>query len=425
VITLNVIIKPKKLSGEVIIPPSKSLSHRAIIAAGLASGKSEISNVLFSKDIKATIEAMRACGAVILEHENSLTIYGSKVMRKKCELNANESGSTIRFMIPIALVCSEKMTFKGENHLVNRPLDTYYEIFDKLNIKYNHPDNAYLPLETEGGLKAGTYEIRGDISSQFITGLLYALPMLDGDSKLVITTTLESKGYVDLTLDILSKFGIKIENNDYKEFYIKGNQNYQPFDYTVEGDYSQSAFFLVAGALGNDVKLLAMNEHSYQGDKKIIDDMCDFGCEIESHNDTLKCSVNHLSGAVIDFSQSPDLGPALTVLAAVANGKSEFINAARLRIKECDRITCMRVELEKMGAKITESPDGMQIIGVDKLNGAVIDSHNDHRVAMAIAMAATISTSDVKILNAGCVSKSFPHFWDVYKSLGGEIIYEE
>ena len=422
---MNVIIKPKKLNGEVIIPPSKSLSHRAIIAASLASGKSEISNVLFSKDIIATIEAMRACGANIIEHKDSLTIYGSEVCRAKSELNANESGSTIRFMIPIALVCSEKMTFKGENHLVKRPLDTYYEIFDKLGIKYHHPQDAYLPLETEGGLKAGLYEIRGDISSQFITGLLYALPMLDGDSKLVITTNLESKGYVDLTLDILSKFGIEIENNEYKEFIIKGNQKFKPFDYTVEGDYSQSAFFLVANALGNDIKLKAMNQFSYQGDKKIIQDMIDFGCEVTSLDDTLICKCDNLHGATIDFAQSPDLGPALTVLASVSNGQSNFINAARLRIKECDRITCMRVELEKMGAKITETLDSMHITGVNELKGAVIDSHNDHRVAMAIAMAATIAAGEVKILNAGCVSKSFPHFWDVYQSLGGEIIYED
>ena len=249
--------------------------------------------------------------------------------------------------------------------------------------------------------------------------------MLDGDSKIVITTNLESKGYVDLTLDILSKFGIEIENNEYKEFIIKGNQKFKPFDYTVEGDYSQSAFFLVAGALGNDIKLLAMNEFSYQGDKKIINDMIDFGCEVIANKDTLVCKTNNLIGATIDFAQSPDLGPALTVLASVAEGKSNFINAQRLRIKECDRITCMRVELEKMGANITETIDSMEITGVKELNGAVIDSHNDHRVAMAIAMAATISTSEVKILNAGCVSKSFPHFWDVYQSLGGEIIYED
>ena len=194
---MNVTIRPKKLSGEIIIPPSKSLSHRAIIAAGLAEGRSVISNVLFSKDILATIDAMRACGATIDQYKDSLVIYGSKVKRAFGKLNANESGSTIRFMIPIALVCSEKMVFEGENHLVKRPLDTYYEIFDKLGIKYSHPVDAYLPLETEGGLKSGVYEIRGDISSQFITGLLYALPLLDGDSKLVITTKIESKGYVD------------------------------------------------------------------------------------------------------------------------------------------------------------------------------------------------------------------------------------
>ena len=419
---MNVTIRPKKLSGEIIIPPSKSLSHRAIIAAGLAEGRSVISNVLFSKDILATIDAMRACGATIDQYKDSLVIYGSKVKRAFGKLNANESGSTIRFMIPIALVCSEKMVFEGENHLVKRPLDTYYEIFDKLGIKYSHPVDAYLPLETEGGLKSGVYEIRGDISSQFITGLLYALPLLDGDSKLVITTKLESK---DLTIDILAKFGIKIINNDYKEFIIRGNQVYRPYDYTIEGDYSQSAFFLLANALGSNVILRAMNPNSYQGDKKIIQDVEAFGCSVVSVDDSLNCSANELHGAIIDFAQSPDLGPALSVLAAIAKGKSEFINASRLRIKECDRITCMRIELEKMGAKITETPDGMQFIGVDNLHGAVIDSHNDHRVAMAIAMAATIASSETKILNALCVSKSFPHFFKCFEALGGDISYEE
>ena len=422
---MNVIIRPKKLSGEIVIPPSKSLSHRAIIAASLACGKSVISNVLFSKDILATIDAMRACGADIVKYEDSLVIYGSKVKRALGSLNANESGSTIRFMIPIALVCKEKMVFEGKNHLVNRPLDTYFELFDKFNIKYSHPDNAYLPLETEGGLSSGVYEIRGDISSQFITGLLYALPLLDGDSKLVITTNLESKGYVDLTLDILAKFGIEIVNNDYKEFIIKGNQEYKPYDYTVEGDYSQSAFFLLADALGSNITLKAMNPNSYQGDKKIIDDVKAFGCDVVLSGGTINCSVSDLHGAVIDFAQSPDLGPALSVLASLAKGESEFINASRLRIKECDRITCMRVELGKMGAKITESEDGMQFIGVDHLVGAVIDSHNDHRVAMAMAMAATIAEGETKILNSGCVSKSFPHFWKCFEDLGGDISYEE
>jgi len=421
---MNVTIKPNKLSGTIQIPPSKSLSHRAIIAAALAEGESIISNVLYSKDILATIDAMRACGAEIKEYSDHLVIHGSKVKRVKSMINANESGSTIRFMIPIALVSDEEIEFRGENHLVKRPLDTFLEIFDTQGIKYTRGED-YLPLKVYSGLKCGTFEVRGDISSQFITGLLYALPLLDGDSKIVITTNLESKGYIDLTLDMLKKFGIEIENKEYKEFIIKGNQSYKPYNYTIEGDFSQSAFFLVADALGADIKLSCMNMDSHQGDKKILLDMEDFGLNIIFENDLLSLENKALHGATIDFSQSPDLGPALTVLAALAEGESNFINAGRLRIKECDRITAMRIELEKMGAKIIEHKDGMTIYGVKELHGAVIDSHNDHRVAMAIAMASLKTKGDIKILNAGCVSKSFPNFFSVFESLGGIVSYED
>ena len=421
---MNVTIKPNKLSGTIQIPPSKSLSHRAIIAAALAEGESIISNVLYSKDILATIDAMRACGAEIKEYSDHLVIHGSKVKRVKSIINANESGSTIRFMIPIALVSDEEIEFRGENHLVKRPLDTFLEIFDSQGIKYTRGED-YLPLKVYSGLKCGTFKVRGDISSQFITGLLYALPLLDGDSKIVITTNLESKGYIDLTLDMLKKFGIEIENKEYKEFIIKGNQSYKPYNYTIEGDFSQSAFFLVADALGADIKLSCMNMDSHQGDKKILLDMEDFGSNIIFENDLLSLENKALHGATIDFSQSPDLGPALTVLASLAEGESNFINAGRLRIKECDRITAMRIELEKMGAKIIEHKDGMTIYGVKELHGAIIDSHNDHRVAMAIAMASLKTKGDIKILNAGCVSKSFPNFFSVFESLGGIVSYED
>lgn len=421
---MNVIIHPKKLKGEVIIPPSKSLSHRAIIAACLAEGVSVISNISYSKDINATIGAMEAIGAKVIRNGNQLIINGSNVKRVGDVIDANESGSTIRFMIPIALVNAEPITFTGKNNLVNRPLDSYFEIFDKQGIKYEHSDGVYLPLKVSGGLKPDTYHIRGDISSQFITGLLYALPLLNGDSKIVITTNLESKGYIDLTLDVLKDFGIEIINNDYKEFIVKGNQQYKAIDYTVEGDYSQTAFFLVGGALGNDITLLGMKEDSLQGDKKIIDDIKAMNGNITFESEILKCEPSKTVGAVIDFSQSPDLGPALTVLASLSNGTSHFINASRLRIKECDRITCMLEELNKMGANITESPDSMTIYGVNELKGCIVDSHNDHRVAMALAMAATVCDSDVKILNAECVSKSYPHFWEDYIKLGGSIDYE-
>lgn len=421
---MNVIIKPGKLSGDVIIPPSKSLSHRAIIAASLAKGKSIISNVLYSKDIKATIGAMRACGAKITEYKDHLEIVGSDVKRVESIIDANESGSTIRFMIPIALAYDAPITFTGKNHLCKRPLDTFFEIFDNQGIEYSRGED-YLPLKVNGGLKPGEFNIRGDISSQFITGLLYALPLLNGDSVINITTNLESKGYVDLTLDMLNRFGIQIENVEYKSFKIKGNQSYKPADYTIEGDFSQSAFFLVADTLGADIMLHAMNKDSHQGDKKIIQDIIDLGGKITFDDDKLKAYPVQTKGCVIDFAQSPDLGPALTVLAALSSGVTEFVNAARLRIKECDRITCMKDELTKLGAKIEENPDGMVITGVDKLNGGVVDSHNDHRVAMAIAMASLKATGDIKILNSACVSKSYPNFWEIFESIGGNVVYED
>ncbi len=421
---MNVIIKPSKLVGNVIIPPSKSLSHRAIIAASLAEGKSVITNVLFSKDILATISAMEVCGAKIIKHETSLEIYGTKkVIRKENVIDANESGSTIRFMIPIALTCSEPITFMGHNNLVKRPLDIFFEIFDNQNISYKRDDD-YLPLYVNGGLKPGVFKIRGDISSQFITGLLYALPLLDSDSEIIITTELESKGYIDLTIDILNMYGIEIINNDYKSFIIKGNQTYKPFDYEIEGDYSQSAFFLVGNMLGADINLLAMREDSYQGDKKIIQDILDFGGNISFKNGILKAEGTPV-GTTIDFSQSPDLGPALTVLASMSKGHSSFINAKRLRIKECDRITCMKEELNKAGCKVEENPDGMEIDGISSISSVTFDAHNDHRVAMALSMLTLKSSGDIKILGAECVSKSYPNYWQVFESLGGKIIYED
>ena len=211
---MKVLIRPKKLSGNIDVVPSKSYSHRAIIAASLAEGVSVIKNVMFSNDIKRTIECCKAFGANITEYENYLVIKGtSNITRVNNVIDAGESGSTIRFMIPIMLVNSQAMEFRGENHLNKRPLETYYEIFNRQGIKYSHPSDAYMPLHTEGGLCSGEFMIPGDISSQFITGLLFALPLLEGDSEIKIIGNLESKAYIDLTLDILNRFGIKIKNN--------------------------------------------------------------------------------------------------------------------------------------------------------------------------------------------------------------------
>lgn len=419
---MNVRIKPGKLKGIVNIPPSKSLAHRAIIAACLAKGKSVISNVALSEDITATIEGMKSLGAQIEIEGDKLHITGSKIKRVNNTINCNESGSTLRFLIPLSLVVEDEITFLGENRLVKRPLDIYFSLFDTLGIKYERTTSDYLPLKIKGALKACDYYVKGDVSSQFITGLLFSLPLLDGDSKIIITTKLESKGYVDLTLDILSKFGIKATFNE-NIIEIPGNQEYKPFDYRVEGDYSQSAFYLLANMLGNDIKLKGLDTSSYQGDKKILKDIVDFGGVINIEKDLLWAEPKTLIPAKISFAQTPDLGPALTVLASTIEGKSEFVDASRLRIKECDRITCMREELEKLGGIIKEFEDGMFINGT-KLHGGIVDSHNDHRVVMALSMISTIIDDDLIITNAGAIKKSYPNFFEDFKSLGGNISYE-
>lgn len=419
---MKVLIRPKKLSGIIDVVPSKSYSHRAIIAASLAEGESVIRNVLFSNDINRTIECCEAFGARIQKFENYLIINGSgKINRTKSVVNVGESGSTIRFMIPIMLVNSSEMEFVGENNLNKRPLDAYYNIFDLQGIKYSHPEGFSMPLKTNGGLKSGIYELPGDVSSQYITGLLFALPLLDGNSKIVVTTNLESKAYVDLTLDILSKFGIKIINHNYQTFEILGNQKYMPNNYTIEGDFSQAAFFLSMGVLGNDVSLRCMNLDSLQGDKKIIEDIKALGGKVICENEVIKAIPSKLKGNVIDFSQSPDLGPVLSVLASLALGNTTFINASRLRIKECDRITCVKEELNKLGACVSESIDEMYFTGVNNLTGSLeLFAHNDHRIAMSLAVASTVCDSLIMIDGAECVKKSYPHFWDDFKKLGGD-----
>lgn len=420
---MKAIISKGLLKGTINVPSSKSLCHRAIIAACLANGKSVIRNVTYSNDILATIEGMKALGATINRYDEYLEIIGSNVKRINKVIDADESGSTLRFLIPIATTINEDVTFVGKNNLPNRPLDVYFDIFNEQGIKYEYQDK-YLPLTISGALHPGVYSVRGDVSSQFITGLLYALPLLNGESVINITTPLESKGYIDLTLDVLNKFGIIVEKakNGYK---IPGNQEYKPFDYIVEGDFSQAAFYLVADMLGSEVSLKQMKLNSLQGDKKILNDIMDFGGLIYYDNELLSCKRRENKRARINFSQSPDLGPILSVLAALSRGKSKFVDVKRLRIKECDRVSAMEEELTKLGANVESSYNKMKFVGVDALHGAVVDAHKDHRIAMALAIAGTVCDGDVTILNAECVSKSYPNFFEDFASLGGRVRYEE
>lgn len=425
---MNIKITPKSLSGSLKVPPSKSDSHRGIISAGLSKGKSKVDNLIFSKDIIATLNAMKALGMKYEIKEadeefgsGSVNIEGvDRVQIVEEEIDANESGSTLRFLIPIAALDKAKMTFTGKGKLVERPLDTYYDIFKEQGIEYDTTDGL-LPLTIYGGLKAGSFHIPGDISSQFISGLLFSLPLVDGDSKIVITSPLESKGYVDLTIETLELFGINIENKDYKEFLVSGNQSYKSRDYTVEGDYSQAAFLIVAGILGDGVICHGLKIDSLQGDKAILDIVKAMGADIEV-GDLVEAKNSKTHGIEIDASQCPDLVPILATLAALSEGTTRIIKAERLRIKESDRLKAMATELNKLGADVVELEDGLEINGKKALNGGVVDSWNDHRIAMALAIASIKCKDEVIIKNSQAVKKSYPGFWKDFEKLGGEIV---
>ena len=410
------IIKADKLVGELSPPPSKSVLHRYIIASSLAKGVSKIENISFSEDIIATIEAMKKLGANIEQKENYLLIDGSdtfKNLNENIEIDCNESGSTLRFLFPLSIVKENKVLFKGRGKLFKRPMTPYFENFEKYKIKYSYIDENAILLE--GQLKVGIYEIDGNISSQFITGLLFSLPLLDRESKIIINGKLESSNYIDISLDCLSKFGIKIINNSYQEFVIEGNQSYRAGNYRTEADYSQAAFFLVANAIGSKIKINDLSEDSLQGDKKIID----YISEIDKWNfkDTL----------ILDGSETPDIIPILSLKAAVSGKKIEIVNVERLRIKESDRLKATVEELSKLNFDLIEKKDSILInsrenFKVNKNEKVVyLSAHSDHRIAMMIAIAATCYDGEILLDNLDCVKKSYPNFWEVFLSLGGKI----
>ena len=419
-------IIPSKLKGSVKIPPSKSMAHRAIICAALSDGICRIDNIDYSDDIIATINAMNSLGATIEKYDDYIEVVGiykniNKIKRNRI-IDCNESGSTLRFLVPISLLFKGSNKFIGKGNLGKRPLTTYYNIFNNQGIKYSYEENN-LNLVVDGELKPGVFEVEGNISSQFITGLLFALPLLNGDSKITITKEMESKGYIDLTLKAISDFGIEIINNNYSEFIIKGNQKYNARNYRVEGDYSQAAFFLCADGLGNNVLCRDLDLNSLQGDKEIIDILERMNVVFNANEIGLSGEVNgELISTVIDGSQCPDIIPVLSAVSALSKGTTEIINAGRLRIKECDRLSAVTSELKKLGAQIIEKEDGLVITGVEKLQGGVeVWSHKDHRIAMTLAIASTMCKKPIIIKDYECVAKSYPSFFEDFKALGGNI----
>lgn len=417
-------IYPSKLKGEVKIPPSKSMAHRAIICAALSDKLCRIDNIDYSDDIIATIDAMKSLGVKIIKYRDYVEVVGINKDIQSTEkirvIDCNESGSTLRFLVPISLLFEGSTRFIGRGNLGKRPLTTYYKIFDKQNIHYSYEDDK-LNLEISGQLKGDVFEVEGNVSSQFISGLLFTLPLLKEDSKIIITTEMESKSYVDLTLQVMKDFGIDIVNNDYKEFIVRGNQKYKGRNYKIEGDYSQGAFYLCADAIGNEVICKDLDINSLQGDKEVIEILKRMNVDIFTKENKIEGKrKKKLRSTYIDGSQCPDIIPVITSVAALAKGRTEIVNVGRLRIKECDRLSAITCELNKLGANITEREDSIIVDGVDELKGDVeVWSHKDHRIAMTLAIASSKCKRPIIIKDYDCVSKSYPKFFEDFEKLGG------
>lgn len=402
---MNITITPGLLRGNITPPPSKSQAHRVIIGAGLSAGRSTVKNVSPSQDITATLSCMEALGAEIRwEGESAVQISGISKKAEPGKLFCGESGSTLRFFIPIALALYGRGEFYGKGRLMERPQEPYFEIFREKGIAFSREGDT---LYINGHLTPGEYKLRGDVSSQFITGLLYALPLLPGDSEILLTTPLESAGYIDMTLDALSRFGITAARTA-RGFFVPGNQTYAPTDTAVEADYSQAAFFYAARGMGNFLEITGMNPDSRQGDRIIL-----------SYAEKLD-GPGEIS---LDVRECPDLVPPLAVRAALRDGEITHItNAGRLRLKESDRLQSVTDVLSALGADISEEPEGLTIRGKETLpGGAAVGSWNDHRIAMMAAIAASRCENPVTVMGAECVKKSYPGFWEDYAGLGGKL----
>lgn len=404
---MDVRIFPHPLCGTLTPPPSKSMAHRLLIAAALGGGESTVRGIAFSQDIEATLRCTEALGARWRQSEPGTLrlggIAGSRPFPRLPRFDCGESGSTLRFLIPIALAVAGGGVFTGRGRLMERPQAPYFSLFDEKGISYTQEDGV---LTVRGTLRPGEYRLPGNVSSQFFTGLLFALPLLAGESTIVSTTALESSDYISMTLEALEQAGVSAAALPGGRGFRVSPLSYQPFDAAVEADWSQAGFWYAANFLGGQLTLQGLNPHSAQGDTAIAD---------------LYWKLARPGDAGIDMSGIPDLLPPLSVMAAVRNGTARLTNAARLRMKESDRLQTTAAMVNSLGGSAEEGPDFLTIHGKPTLSGGTVDGAGDHRIVMAAAIAAACCTGPTTILGAEAVSKSYPDFWEEYKRLGGDV----
>ncbi len=404
---MDVCIQPRRLSGTVTPPPSKSMAHRLVIAAALAAGSSTVRHVDFSQDVEATLRCMRTLGARWETVKDGLRIAGIGGIRQPFgelpRFDCGESGSTLRFLIPISMTAGRGGIFTGRGRLMERPQKPYFDLFDQRGIPYARQEGA---LTVEGRLTPGEYRLPGDVSSQFFTGLLMAMPLLEEPSTVISATALESAAYITMTMGVLERAFVPVRFTPGDRAFRISPAIYHPFDVAVEADWSQAGFWYAAQTLGSTVRIRGMETGSFQGDRVVV-----------THAGALSGAGN----VTIDLSGCPDLLPPLAVMAAVRRGTTRFVGAARLRLKESDRLSTVHDMLSDLGGEVEEGADSLTVHGVPTLSGGIVDGANDHRIVMAAAIAATRCKGPVIIQGAEAVKKSYPAFWREYEALGGDV----
>lgn len=422
-----IVRKTGRLEGTVGAPPSKAYTHRALVAASLSEGRSLIKEALICDDTLATVQACSLLGADIKRVKGDLVVDGtSKPATPEDVIHCRDSGSTLRFLTPVCALAEGVTVLTGNEGLRRRPMEPLLAALRQLGVRcHSARDDGRPPVIVfGGGIKGGKASIRGDVSSQFISGLLFTSPKAQNDTEIVLTTKLESKPYVEMTLDVLGDHGVKVEaSGDFRRFSVSSKQSYKPFNRIVPGDYSSAAFLLAAAAVTNSrIKVTNLQRETLQGDRVIVKILDEIGVQLDVGGDyvEVKGVRQKLKGIEVDVRDTPDLAPVCAVLACLSHGKSVINGARRLRFKESNRIVSISRELRKMGGKIEEAEEKLLIKGTGKLQSAELDSHNDHRIAMACAVAALRAEGTTLIHGIECVKKSFPNFVEDLRSLGGE-----
>jgi 3-phosphoshikimate 1-carboxyvinyltransferase len=413
------------LEGVVSAPPSKAYTHRMVIAASLSNGTSKIFNPLVSEDTQATLEAVKALGAETELQKNCWTIHGKETLKTPDHpIDCRESGSTLRFMIPVVALAPGPATLLFGASFERRPVAPLLESLKELGVESAVKKECSSVMVRGGGIRGGKTSIRGDVSSQFISGLLFACPKAKEDTEISITHKLESRGYVEMTLEVLVNHELEgAVNEELSCLWIPANQSYVPCDHTVPGDFSSAAFLFAAAAVtSSHVTVKNLDYRTCQGDSAIVEILAEMGATVKIGGDSVEVEAGKLIGVDIDAKDIPDLVPVCAVLGCYAEGRSEIYNAKRLRYKESDRLDSISTELKKMGADITVNEDGLTINGGSRLHGATVDPHNDHRIAMACTVAALGAKGKTKIQNVECINKSYPQFFSDLRVLGANVV---